>query len=360
MNKSQTPLTPRKKITDQFSDQEFHIDDGIDDLVKSDSLNHSQEPVLSIEAALNDSNHFAIFPIQHISNEEIVEFLSTTLWCPTKKNNDFIAQSTEMLKTDLVKKVMEQIRERIPSGYELFSFFARLYHEESYVKPHQDQPSFDWRFIVRLATSPTAATVGFHSSKSGPEIYTKTIPINHGYLASRTVLSKHGVGLYHSITPAIGSKDLQTSLIFDVHKNKPNVDSTVFKFLDDIPPDCETKPVGGRNVYVDPARRISSLASALGRIGNKMQTKEQKAAAGRKGTKEQKAAAGRIGGKSQNNRTHKEGIWHAAHCDSLDCVEKTVEGKGKLGRSKEKGRPSEHRYNSDGKRPICGYYRDRE
>jgi hypothetical protein len=251
-------------------------------------IHHAQEPVLSIEVALNDPSHFDIFPIQNISNEEIVEFILTTLWCPTKTNNDLIAESTEMLETDLVKKVMEQIQERIPSGYELFSFFARLYHEDSYVFPHQEQPHFDWRFIVRLATSPTATTVGFHSSKSGPEILTKTIPINSGYVASRTVLSKHGVGLYHSVTPAIGIKDLQTSLIFDIRKTVHNVNSTVFKFLNEIPPDCETKPVGGRNVYADPARRIYALASARGKIGGKM--------GGKMGDKAKKAASGRKGG----------------------------------------------------------------
>jgi hypothetical protein len=79
-----------------------------------------------------------------------------------------------MLETDLIKKVMAQVQERIPSGYELFSLFARLYHAESYVKPHQDEAHFDWRFIVRLATSPTPTTVGFHSSGTGKEIDTKT------------------------------------------------------------------------------------------------------------------------------------------------------------------------------------------
>jgi len=218
-----------------------------DDLSDDDSdhmdLEDQEEPL--------SAEDFAIFPISNVSTEEITEFISTTLWCPTKKNNDLIAESTEMLETDLVKKVIAQVQERIPEGYELFSLFARLAHDQSYVKPHQDEPHFDWRFIVRLATSPTTTTVGFHSSSSGPEIYTKTIPINHGYLASRTVLSKHGVGLYHSVTPAIGIKDLQTSLIFDVRKTKPNVDSTVFKFLNEIPPDCETLDVGGRNIYVD-------------------------------------------------------------------------------------------------------------
>jgi hypothetical protein len=98
-------------------------------------------------------------------------------------------------------------------------------------------------------------------------------------------LSKHGLGLYHSVTPAIGIKDLQTSLIFDIRKTVHNVNSTVFKFLNEIPPDCETKPVGGRNVYVDPARRIHAVASAGGKIGGKIGDKAKKAAGGRNGDK---------------------------------------------------------------------------
>jgi hypothetical protein len=144
---------------------------------------------------------------------------------------DLIAESTEMLETDLVKKVMEQIQERIPPGYELFSFFARLYHEESYVKPHQDQPHFDWRFIVRLATTPTDTTVGFHARKSGKEICKKTIPSNYGYAASLNVLSKNGIGLFHSVPCAIGIKDLQTSLIFDIHKIRRNRKCTLVQFF---------------------------------------------------------------------------------------------------------------------------------
>ena len=85
--------------------------------------------------------------------------------------------------------------------------------------------------------------------------------------ASRALLSKNWVGLYHSVTPAIGSKDLQTSLIFDVRKIRPSATDTGFKFLEEIPDDCETLIVGGRNFYLSPTKSIASLASARGKIG---------------------------------------------------------------------------------------------
>jgi len=130
---------------------------------------------------------------------------------------------------------------------------------------------------------------------------------------------------------------------------------------------------------------VKEQKAAAGRKGGKMGDKANKAAGGtiggkiggRKGDKAKKAAGGKrgaaggksqnnhahkvAGGKSQNNHAHKVGVWYAAHCDNLECVEKTVDGKGKLGMSKEGGRPSHHRYRcADGKMLTCGYYRDRE
>ncbi len=96
-----------------------------DDLSDGDSDRMDLEEVfvpLSAEAALADPKHFDIFPISNVSTEEIIHFISTTLWCPAKKNNDLIAESTEMLETDLIRA---QVQERIPAGYELFSLFAR-------------------------------------------------------------------------------------------------------------------------------------------------------------------------------------------------------------------------------------------
>lgn len=65
-----------------------------DDLLDYDSDHMDLEEdfvPLSAEAALANSTHFSIFPILDVSTDQITEFISTTLWCPTKKNNDLIA-----------------------------------------------------------------------------------------------------------------------------------------------------------------------------------------------------------------------------------------------------------------------------
>ena len=201
---------------------------------------------------------------------------------------------------------MAQIQERIPAGFEIFSLFARLADKDSKVLAHQDAPGFAWRYVLRFSTTPTATSVDFHlRGGNDPEVFQHvTIPINHGYLASRAVLSRHGVGLYHSVTPTIAenSQVLQISLIFDVRK-ACKVAAPV-KLLQEIPQGSETMLLGGKlNYLVVPARRISAKASARGKMGDKA----KKAAGGRIG--------GRIGDKAkkaagvQDGRQGQKGCW---------------------------------------------------
>ena len=65
---------------------------------------------------------------------------------------------------------------------------------------------------------------------------------------------------------------------------------------------------------------------------------------------------GKIGGKAQNVPQHKIGEWYYAHCDNPNCVEKSFDGKGKIGKSKVGARPSRHRYRYGAVKPVCGAY----
>ena len=79
------------------------------------------------------------------------------------------------------------------------------------------------------------------------------------------------------------------------------------------------------------------------------------------------SAAGKIGGKSQNNAAHKDGVWYNAFCDNPNCVEKSEDGNGKLGKSKEGSYPSAHKYKDENRKTTncgkgtrgLGYYRIR-
>ena len=247
-----------------------------DDLSDDDS-NHMELdleekfPPLSPAAALDDPNHLATFPILHVSTKEINEFIhNCVLWSAhTIRNKDMIAQSTEILETPFVQKVTDQVRALIPPGFEVFNLFARLADNASKVLPHQDSPGFAWRYVVRFSTKPTDTSIDFHlSCGNSPDLFRHVpIPVNHGYRASWYVLSKIGVGLYHSVTPeiAIDSTVLQTSLIFDVRKTAA---PAPIKFLQEIPNGSEMMPFGGKFVYlVEPGKRISAIASARGKIG---------------------------------------------------------------------------------------------
>ena len=74
---------------------------------------------------------------------------------------------------------------------------------------------------------------------------------------------------------------------------------------------------------------------------------------------ESKAKGRKIGGKSQNNAAHKDGVWFNAFCDNPNCVEKSEDGNGKLGKSEEGKPTSRHQYRSNGKALDCGRYRIR-
>jgi hypothetical protein len=115
---------------------------------------------------------------------------------------------------------------------------------------------------------------------------------------------------------------------------------------------------------------LSLIASPLITFGRQMMNKQgpgyekilliqrqAKSDGGKMGDKAKKAAGGKIGGKAQNKPQHKEGEWYYAHCDNPDCVEKTADGKGKIGKSKVGGRLSQHRFkDGTGKEPVCGTY----
>jgi hypothetical protein len=95
--------------------------------------------------------------------------------------------------------------------------------------------------------------------------------------------------------------------------------------------------------YAEAQRNIIEGCSRGGKIGGKI--------GGKMGDKSKKAAGGK------NKPQHKEGEWYDAHCNNPDCVEKTADGKGKLGKFKVGGRVSQHRYKDlTGKEPVCGTY----
>ena len=285
-------------------------------------------------AALADPCNFDIFPVVDVSVDEIDMFVyESVLWSPTTGNKDLLAGSTEILKTPFVEKVMAQVNARVPAGYSIFNLFARLADKDSKVQPHQDAPSFNWRYVVRFSTAPVPCqtSIDFHlSGGHNSEVFQhKIIPANHGYLASRMVMSKNGVGLYHSVTPNIDifSTVLQISLVFDVSKTTAAAPMTPIKLLQEIPHDVETMSFGGKHVYlVEPARRISAIASARGKIGGKM------------GDKVKKAAGGSLKGKN----TKKDPNAPQAKC--ANCKSKV----GTKGNS--------HLVFTNGKRVYCGRY----
>ncbi len=84
--------------------------------------------------------------------------------------------------------------------------------------------------------------------------------------------------------------------------------------------------VGGRNVYVDPARRVHAVASAGGRIG------------------------GKIGGKAGGDRKRRN--------ITEDMVDGSCNKCGRHGKTKrgENGKWSQHNYKKDGKSKYCGQY----
>ena len=101
----------------------------------------------------------------------------------------------------------------------------------------------------------------------------------------------------------------------------------------------------------------SAANSAAGKIGGKISMAKMSV--------ESKAKGGKIGGK--NKPAHKDGVWYDAYCDNPNCVEKTADGNGKLGKSKVGTYPSRHQYSDEnGKTTNCGkgtrglgYYRIR-
>jgi hypothetical protein len=141
------------------------------------------------------------------------------------------------------------------------------------VKPHQDQAHFDFRYIIRFSTNALPSSIDFHSSKTGPIIQSNQIPNGSGYFGSRSVLSKYG-NLFHSVTPSVSISDLQCSLIMDVRKSSPRGAPTTFVFMPGIPLDSETLKAGGRTILLDRERRISSLASARGKMGDRSKKAE--------------------------------------------------------------------------------------
>ena len=114
------------------------------------------------------------------------------------------------------------------------------------------------------------SSINFHLSNTENIFKTFTIPHGSGYLASRSVLSKNGLGLFHSVAPNIGSNNLQASLIFDIRKKKIVDKDMKLNFLLPADIECEefkTMEVGGKTIYIDPKRRIASIASARGKNG---------------------------------------------------------------------------------------------
>ena len=110
-----------------------------------------------------------------------------------------------MLKSSLVEKILDAIRARIPAGFEIFNVFCRCYWLESFLEAHQDAPGFDLRFIFRSSTDGKSTFIDFHDSTDGPVLFSMEIPNNHIYMASRSVLSSNGVGLFHSVSPSVSS-----------------------------------------------------------------------------------------------------------------------------------------------------------
>jgi hypothetical protein len=165
--------------------------------------------------------------------------------------------------------------------------------------------------------------INFHLSNTENIFKTFTIPHGSGYLASRSVLSKNGLGLFHSVAPKIGSNNLQASLIFDIKK----IDDKDMKLNFLLPADieceeCETMDVGGKTIYIDPKRRIASIASTRGKIGGM-------AGGGRERS---------LKGDEVDGRCHKCGL----------------SGKTRFGQN---GRWSAHTKVVDGKPKKCGVYK---
>jgi hypothetical protein len=106
--------------------------------VKVSELKEESVSQFHIEKALEDPGHFAVIPLANVnvSQEEVENFIEKdTLWCPIKKNNDFIAGQTEIIETLFIKKIMDSVRNNLPDGYGIFNFFSRLYSNDSYLKP---------------------------------------------------------------------------------------------------------------------------------------------------------------------------------------------------------------------------------
>jgi hypothetical protein len=254
----------------------------------------------------------------------------------------------EILKTPFVENVMAQVKAKVPAGYSIFNLFARLADKDSKVQPHQDAPSFDWRYVVRFSTAPVPCntSIDFHlgGGRNSEVFQHKIIPASHGYWASRLVMSKGGVGLYHSVTPNIGmdSSVLQISLVFDVHR-KTEAPSLI-KLLQEIPHDSQTMmPFGGKFVYlVEPDKSISAFRSARGKKGGKMGDKVKKALGGKMGDKVKKALGGKKGGSTTGKNTKKDPNAPQAKC--TNCYSK-VGTKGNC-----------HTVYTNGKMKYCGMY----
>ena len=172
------------------------------------------------------------------------------------------------------------------------------------------------------------SSINFHLSNTENIFKTFTIPHGSGYLASRSVLSKNGLGLFHSVAPNIGSNNLQASLIFDIKKIVDKDMKLNFLLPADI--ECETMEVGGKTIYIDPKRRIASIASARGKIGGMM--------------------GGMAGGKAGGDRKRRN--------ITEDMVDGSCNKCGRPGKTKrgENGKWSKHIDRVDGKSTYCGQY----
>ena len=193
--------------------------------------------------------------------------------------------------------------------------------------------------------------INFHLSNTEHIFKTFTIPHGSGYLASRSVLSKNGLGLFHSVAPNIGSNNLQASLIFDIRKKKIVDKDMKLNFL--LPADieceeCEKMDVGGKTIYIDPKRRIASIASARGKnggmiggFGRDIPTPNQ--IEGRK-------KGGMAGGKAGGDRKRRN--------ITEDMVDGSCNKCGRPGKTKrgENGKWSKHIDRVDGKSTYCGQY----
>ena len=125
-------------------------------------------------------------------------------------------------------------------------------------------------------------------------------------MASRSVLSKYGIGLRHSVIPSIGGSDLQCSIIFDLAKVSA-VRPTLLKFMTTLSNTHEPFAVAGRSILLDHTRRIFSVASMRGKIGGKITgMKIHNAFSAENPTDEQRKiiADTKIGGKSTGIKIH--------------------------------------------------------